>query len=405
MKKVPFVKYTACGNKFVIVDEISQTILTEPEKKNFASQATDLYFGIGCDNFLVIQPCKTNILQEINQEHHYWDTLPVFNPDERTFIFRMFEPDGKEAYSCGNGLLCIAHYLFQTYQLDTVRILTQVPAVVPRLISIGFTASGQTSWSNMGPPGPIPSNLINSSLLTPYNDCIMMIQDLSISFSKSELIGLKEDIHLELSGYAIFTGEPHLVILTETGISSSTIADKLLESYQVKQLNSFKTDYSSWIIHEIGMYFNRRYPQYFPEGLNINFIRVVDNRGIIEQRTFERGVNRETWACGTGAVASAYIAHRLKLIAGCETQVLPYLCRLRNPNFHLRVKPIGADYFLYGQPLRLFDGVYQFNEPLETDNTAFPPPLPEKTQFIYGSVVTVKRHPSITFHFPILIDI
>jgi len=45
----------------------------------------------------------------------------------------------------------------------------------------------------------------------------------------------------------------------------------------------------------------------FPQGINVNFVQVMDGHTLC-QRTFERGVEGETLACGTGAVASAAIS-------------------------------------------------------------------------------------------------
>ncbi len=89
MSSIPFIKYTHCGNSFVIVDEISQFYIPEQEKLHFAYQASDVSFGIGSDNLLVIQPFRTDVLKDINYTYSYWETLPTAQSCD--FIFRFFD--------------------------------------------------------------------------------------------------------------------------------------------------------------------------------------------------------------------------------------------------------------------------------------------------------------------------
>jgi diaminopimelate epimerase len=106
MNSIPFMKYTSFGNNFVIVDETNGPVITELGKSKFAYQATNTNFGVGCDNFLVIQQCNLENLSAIRKHRGYWFEIP--DPSSAEFIFRMFEPNGEEAYCCGNGLMCLS---------------------------------------------------------------------------------------------------------------------------------------------------------------------------------------------------------------------------------------------------------------------------------------------------------
>ncbi len=91
----------------------------------------------------------------------------------------------------------------------------------------------------------------------------------------------------------VFNGAPHVVI---------KISDILKN---VKRLDSFYKDLDDVPVYEIGR--EIRYSKdFYPEGTNVNFIDFENNA--IKIRTYERGVEDETLACGTGSVAAALVA-------------------------------------------------------------------------------------------------
>jgi len=102
---------------------------------------------------------------------------------------------------------------------------------------------------------------------------------------------------LPATGTPMHVGVPHLVVLTDA-----------------------RTDLSALDVATLGPPL-RRHPL-LPEGANVNFVRVV-GPDRIAVRTFERGVEGETLACGSGTVASAVVAARSGAVRApvvCETK-------------------------------------------------------------------------------------
>lgn len=92
-------------------------------------------------------------------------------------------------------------------------------------------------------------------------------------------LGVIRENFFEEGGF-LKVGVPHLVIFTS---------------------DTAKIDVFKW-----GRKF--RYHPLFDKGTNVNFVQVIDTQ-ILRIRTYERGVEGETFACGTGAMASALISH------------------------------------------------------------------------------------------------
>ncbi len=92
-----------------------------------------------------------------------------------------------------------------------------------------------------------------------------------------------------------------------------------------------------------------RYAPIFPEGANVNFVKVKSGSEILI-RTYERGVEAETLSCGTGAVASAYVTRRL---GRTGDQVV-----VRTAGGSLRISFAADDVaFMAGGAVRVYEGM------------------------------------------------
>jgi diaminopimelate epimerase len=164
---------------------------------------------------------------------------------------RFLNPDGSEGAMCGNGGRCVAHYaiLKQTKSKVSIEALDFV-----------YNAEGE-------------DNNIKLQMKNPTE----LKFDLKFSL-QNEII----------SSDFINTGSDHLVVDAE---NLPVSLGNRLEEIDIKTIGRFL-----------------RYHKYFhPRGTNVNFIEKVGEREI-NIRTYERGVEDETLACGTGSVASAIVA-------------------------------------------------------------------------------------------------
>lgn len=147
---------------------------------------------------------------------------------------------------------------------------------------------------------------------------------------KVELTSPKElrtdiDLTLENKGAVqiqyVNTGVPHSIILTDEP-----------EQFDLKQLGP-----------EI-----RFHPFFAPAGTNVNIVK-VQSSSRLHVRTYERGVENETYACGTGAAAAAYIAYTLGLTKS-ESQVIT------SGGEHLFISIKDDQIFLEGQANLVYAG-------------------------------------------------
>ena len=378
MNSITFMKYSVYGNNFVLIDEIEESQLAESEKSDFAHIATDHYFGIGSDNLIILQKYSSQALEKINLTRSYWDKIPIVGGREKPdYLFRMFEPDGREAFSCGNGLLCASHYLDVFYGVQKAGIITEIPSPTPKLLTVSAARSPRSYRVNMGYPSMVPDSLIHPSVMSYKDQFVGMIRDFPISFQMAVTKKPEQEICLKISGYLTYTGEPHLVILSFDEESSSKellpISETILDDKKMERNSQKHRTNSVWLLHQIGSNFNGRNSHLFPHGLNVNFARIVSSdEGIIEYRCFERGIRKETLACGTGATAIAVVAHRIGAVKTDHIRLRPIRCRWYYPDAQqLAIRDSQGMWWLEGEPGLIFSGTVEFPTVLTTDKTIY----------------------------------
>ncbi len=175
----------------------------------------------------------------------------IEDSDRADFRWRFFNADGSEAEMCGNGARCAARF-----------------AVMQGI------ANSRLTFETLA--GLIQAEVLNHQIRVALAD----VGDLRLNLS----------IPLEgktLAGHFMKVGVPHVMVPVEN-----------LEEVPLRQWG-----------REV------RFHQMFqPAGTNVNFVRVTGPH-VLEIRTYERGVEDETLACGTGAVAAALISARLEKVA------------------------------------------------------------------------------------------
>jgi len=386
MNLIPLVKYTSCGNSFVIVDETEQSFLSEDDMSRFAFQATNISFGIGCDNLLVIQRCNDSTLQSIDQSRAYWVRPPQAKQAEQTeFLFRMFEPSGEEALCCGNGLMCIASHLLNQHGISSASIMTEIPLATPKVINIGAGNNQTGSWVNLGHPRLTPPELVNAEYAVQIDPAIHLMQELTIKFRADDLKTYTTDRELRIRASLVFTGEPHLVIFPDSEFSAPELADCIFAGSDHGTVSERRESFGTWLIDHIGNYINNRMRHIFPAGINVNFARSIEP-AVIENRCFERGINKETLACGTGALAVAYIYSRMQNLNTSDINVLPHRCRWHDDQAIIRIKQTSDGWQISSNPVMLFDAVYRLppenNRLAQAFNKGHDILLPENAQVV-----------------------
>lgn len=225
-----FTKMHGLGNNYIYVNLFEETI-KDPAK--FSIKVSDKNFGIGSDGLITIGPS-----------------------DKADFFMRIYNADGSEAQMCGNGIRCVAKYVYDNGLTDKTTFTVETLAGIKTIDVEVQDKKVVRATVDMGAP-------------------ILRPELIPVTYEGDDMIS--QPVYVDGTEYlvtAVSMGNPHAVIFMD----------------DVKNLD----------IKKIGPKFEHH--DIFPERTNTEFIRVI-NRGEIEMRVWERGSD-ETFACGTGACAS-----------------------------------------------------------------------------------------------------
>lgn len=177
------------------------------------------------------------------------------------FAVDFFNPDGTNDAMCGNGGRCAVAYALHS------------PSIPP-FNSNKFTMAG----------GQYNFDIDGDQITLYFPEPKAYTRDITLSLENSSVHGEFIDV-----------GSKHFVV----------------NFSEIDTLSN--TNFREFNIDEIALPI-RHHTEFAPNGVNVNIYQILDNN-IVNLRTFERGVEFETGACGTGAISTAFSIVQNKLLS------------------------------------------------------------------------------------------
>ena len=277
-----FTKMHGLGNDYVYVNCFEEKIDNPPAVARFVS---DRHFGIGSDGLVMINPSKT-----------------------ADFEMEMYNADGSRGEMCGNGIRCVAKYVYDYGLTDKTQISVETLGGIKYLDLTVEDGKVSLVKVDMGKPE--------------------LEADLIPIISEREQV-IDEPIEVDGKEYhmtGVSMGNPHAVIYVD----------------DVKGLD----------LEKIGPKFENH--ERFPKRINTEFVHCID-RQTVEMRVWERG-SGETLACGTGACAVAVSSILNNLT---DTQVT---VKLLGGDLQIEWDREKDRVFMTGPATVVFDGVIDITE-------------------------------------------
>lgn len=244
-KDMKFVKMHGCGNDYIYVDGAKEKVENKPD---VVRRLSDRHFGIGGDGVIFINPSA--------------------NAD---FEMEMYNADGSRSEMCGNGIRCVAKFVYDLGLTNKNPVRIESGGKVKTLYLHLKDGKVDTVTVNMGEPVLKPADVPVD--VAQFADGAL---DAGLDMVVDQTIRLTfpDGTTAESRMTCVSMGNPHAV----TYVDSVDAVD----------------------MERVGLTYEH-HPAY-PKYVNTEFIEVVDKKHI-RMRVWERGTG-ETLACGTGACAS-----------------------------------------------------------------------------------------------------
>ena len=237
--KFQFTKMQGCGNDYIYVNGFTEKIPQE-EKTELVRHISDRHFGIGGDGVIFINSSA-----------------------EADFEMEMYNADGSRAEMCGNGIRCVAKYVYDKGLTDKTEISVISSGQIKYLQLFLKEGRVDTVRVNMGAPELRPERIP------------VTVAEAGMPLEKERIVNAPIIVQgKEYKMTCVSMGNPHAVIFLE--------------------------DVTNLEIEQIGPYFENH--ERFPKRINTEFVKVLDKK-TVQMRVWERGTG-ETLACGTGCCAT-----------------------------------------------------------------------------------------------------
>lgn len=273
-----FAKYHGTGNDFVMLEDLDDRVRLDP---GTIASLCDRRRGVGADGLIRIAPAPG-----------------------ADFFMDYYNAEGEPAEMCGNGIRCLAKYVYDRGLTSETELDVLTRAGVKHLLLDARGGAVRTVTVDMGPPAF-------------ERKAIPMTGEPTETF-----IGRPFDVDgRTFTATALSMGNPHVVLFVDP-----------------------REDLAGFPVATLGPRIEVR--EEFPNRTNVEFIKPGDGR--ISMRVWERGVG-ETMACGTGACAS--------LAASVLAGLAPRKAEVEFPGGLLGVEWREDDHlFLTGPAVSVFDG-------------------------------------------------